>query len=304
MVSLSSATTAFLYLSATLLPLAAASAEPIPHGLLHKRVTYEGCYSSSAPLKFDNTFTYQSSGHCIPACTDAGAKVAATTNGGDCWCGAEYPSLASKVDLSKCDTPCQGFDTEFCGGDGFWTVYPALNGATVDNYGGSASSSAPASASSSSPASTQSPSSTTTAPPTVITSEVAGGQTVLVTVSAPSATSASPAESNSGGGGSNTAGIAAGVVVGVVAVAAIAAGLYFFIRHKKRKDAEEDFKQRTQVSDFMRGANERKPPGTGYSNMSDQRLDPEAGRRNSVGSLADNQDYSRRILRVANPDSS
>jgi cell wall integrity and stress response component len=53
----------------------------------------------------------------------------------------------------------------------------------------------------------------------------------------------------------------------------------------------------------MRGGNERKPPGTGYSHMSDQRLDPEAGaRRNSVGSLADNQDYSRRILRVSNLD--
>lgn len=87
--------------------------------------------------------------------------------------------------------------------------------------------------------------------------------------------------------------------MGVVALSGIIAGLFFFIRHKKRKEAEEDYKQRTQVSDFMRGANERKPPGTGYSGYSDQRLDPEAGaRRNSVGSLADNQDYSRRILRV------
>lgn len=110
----------------------------------------------------------------------------------------------------------------------------------------------------------------------------------------------SSAESDSGGSSPNVAGIAAGVVVGVVAVAGIAIGLFFFMRHRKRKAAEEEYK-RTQVSDFMRHGGttgEGKPPNTGYSNMSDQRLDPEAGRRNSAGSIADDQDYSRRILRV------
>ena len=99
----------------------------------------------------------------------------------------------------------------------------------------------------------------------------------------------------------NVAGIAAGVVVGVVAVAGIAIGLFFFMRHRKQKAAEEEYK-RNQVSDFMRHggtSGEGKPPNTGYSNMSDQRLDPEAGRRNSAGSIADDQDYSRRILRVS-----
>lgn len=266
---------------------------------LEKRVTYQGCYSSSAPLTFNDTYTYQSSGYCTSQCQGNGQNVAATTNGGDCWCGDEYPALADKVDQDKCSTPCQGYDTEMCGGDGFWSVYPSIDGSSVVNYGGSSSSS-----SLSSSGTTQAPS-TTHAAATVITSAVSGGQTVLVTVAAPAATGSSTSASKSGGGGgSNTAGIAAGVVVGVVAAAAIAAGLFFFIRHKKGKDAESDFKQRTQVADFMRGANERKPPGTSYSGMSDQRLDPEAGRRNSVGSLADNQDYSRRILRVANPDSS
>lgn len=92
------------------------------------------------------------------------------------------------------------------------------------------------------------------------------------------------------------AGIAAGVVVGVVAAAAIAAGIFFFLRRRRQQAAEDEYK-RTQVSDFMRGG-DRKAPNTGYSNMSDQRLDPEAGRRNSVGSIADNEDYSRRVLRV------
>lgn len=111
--------------------------------------------------------------------------------------------------------------------------------------------------------------------------------------------STSSASGGGGGGGPNTTGIAVGVVVGVVALAGLIAGLVFFIKRKKQKEAEEEFRQKNQVSDFMRGGSERKPPGTGYSGLSDQRLDPEAGaRRNSVGSLADNQDYSRRILRV------
>lgn len=133
----------------------------------------------------------------------------------------------------------------------------------------------------------------------MITSQVSSGQTLVVTVTP----TANPEENKgqsaekSGGGGSNTAGIAAGVVVGVVAVAAIAGGLFFWLRHKKRREAEEEYKRHNQVADFMRGGD--KAPGTGYSGMSDQRLDPEAGaHRNSVGSLADNQDYSRRILRV------
>lgn len=86
-----------------------------------------------------------------------------------------------------------------------------------------------------------------------------------------------------------------------MAVAGIAIGLFFFMRHRKQKAAEEEYK-RNQVSDFMRHggtSGEGKPPNTGYSNMSDQRLDPEAGRRNSAGSIADDQDYSRRILRVS-----
>jgi cell wall integrity and stress response component len=87
-------------------------------------------------------------------------------------------------------------------------------------------------------------------------------------------------------------------VVGVLAAASIVAGIFFYLRHRRRKAAEEEYARTNQVSDFVRGG-ERKPPATGYSSMSDSRLDPEANKRNSVGSLADAQDYSRRILRVS-----
>ena len=92
------------------------------------------------------------------------------------------------------------------------------------------------------------------------------------------------------------------MVVGVVALAAIAAGTVLFLRHKRQKAAEEDYSRKNQISDFMRSGhqNDPKPPPTAYSNMSDSRLDPgAAGRRNSIGSIADDQDYSRRILKVS-----
>jgi cell wall integrity and stress response component len=169
--------------------------------------------------------------------------------------------------------------------------------ANVPSYGGSSDG-----GSSSGPSSVTSPTGSTPTGTrthkggkTVITN-ISPGKTVVVT-KAPESAAASTADAKSGGS-TNVAGIAAGVVVGVAAVTGIIAGIFFYLRHRRRQEAEEEYK-RTQVSDFMRGG-ERKPPGTGYSQMSDSRLDPEAGaRRNSHGSIADNQDYSRRILRVS-----
>lgn len=95
---------------------------------------------------------------------------------------------------------------------------------------------------------------------------------------------------------SNTGAIVAGVVVGVVAVAAALGAIFFFIRRKRNREIEEEHRRNAAVNAFM------KPPGSsgGYSVDTDARLDPVmAQRRLSSGSIADNQDYSRRILRVS-----
>lgn len=87
----------------------------------------------------------------------------------------------------------------------------------------------------------------------------------------------------------------AGVVVGVVALLAIAGGLAFWWRKRVNREIEEEHRRNAAVNAFM------KPPGSsgGYSATTDTRLDPVmAQRRLSSGSIADNQDYSRRILRV------
>lgn len=190
------------------------------------------------------------------------------------------------------------------GGDNYWTVYLTGIDDNVANYGGGdSSSSSSTSTASAAPATTPTPTPTLTTPalgrpppgtsiiakPSVVT-EVSPGRTVVVTQT-PSSTL--PSNSNNKSSGTNTVGIAVGVVVGVVLAAALIAGLFFFIRHRRRRAAEEEY-ARNHTTDFG------KPPPTGYSNTSDSRLDPEAGnRRNSVGSIADAGDYSRKILRVS-----
>jgi cell wall integrity and stress response component len=122
--------------------------------------------------------------------------------------------------------------------------------------------------------------------------------TVLVTVSGKpvqsevgSTATITPKES-----GPNKAGIAAGVIVGVIALGAIVGGVVFFIRRKKQKELEDERRRHEAITSFVtRG---EKPPST--FSASDSRLEPSVmfQRRQSDGSIADNQDYSRRILQV------
>ena len=127
---------------------------------------------------------------------------------------------------------------------------------------------------------------TTTASPSVITQ---AGQTIVVT-----ATSSS--KSNSSGGPSKT-GIAVGVVVGVVAICAIVGGLFFFLRARKRKSVEEAYRRNAAINSFVQGGGVK---SASEGSVADSRLDPSlmVQRRMSDGSIADNQDYSRRILKV------
>lgn len=111
--------------------------------------------------------------------------------------------------------------------------------------------------------------------------------------------SSAKASAKPSGGSTNTAGIAAGVVVGAVVAAGLAGGIYFYLRRRHNRELEEKHRRNAAISTFFPG----KPPSSsgGYS-VSDARLDPVmAQRRVSNGSIADNEDYSRRILRVSVP---
>ncbi|KAK5011248.1 hypothetical protein LTR39_004557 [Cryomyces antarcticus] len=264
---------------------------------------YQGCFSSSAPLTDQGSARYQSSGYCQPICAGQNQPVLGLSSA-NCYCGNLLPAAGSKVSDSFCNIPCNGYGTENCGGSNYWSVY--LTGTTnnqIGNYEGSSPGSS--SSSSSALAATQAPSSSsqaaaTTTPPAVVTS-VAPGTTIVLTVPAQGDATTSASPNKGGSGGSNTAGIAAGVVVGVVVLAAIAGAAFYFLRRRKQQEAEKDYRRSLAARDFVSGG---KPPATAESSMNDSRLDPGVMQQNrqSDGSIADNQDYSRRILRVANPD--
>lgn len=68
------------------------------------------------------------------------------------------------------------------------------------------------------------------------------------------------------------------------------------MRNKKRREVEEEYRRNAAVNNFVTGG---KSPVSSGGSFTDTRLDPTlANRRMSDGSIADNQDYSRKILKV------
>ncbi|KAK9354365.1 hypothetical protein V1523DRAFT_408237 [Lipomyces doorenjongii] len=138
--------------------------------------------------------------------------------------------------------------------------------------------------------------------------------------------SAGSSSANSGNSSSShgiSGGGIAGIVIGVIAgLAIIAALVFFFIRHRRHNDDDDDWldyhgakgKSRGLGGDFSNN-NPTAAPAMPHEKLSsnsfnsgrvaivDQRLNPVMmERRLSDGSLSDEQDYSRKILRVVNLD--
>ncbi|OAA54230.1 WSC domain-containing protein [Cordyceps fumosorosea ARSEF 2679] len=240
--------------------------------------TLQGCFSSVGNMtkeKVDTTFL--SSGKCGNACKAKNQPVAAIAPQ-DCYCGFVYPPKDSSIGSGDCNYPCNGFPSEMCGGlKNAYSVYNLGINLAPDNYVDPSSSSSSSSATASSTAAASSSSHSAT--------------------QSPNAETGKPEKSS--GGGPNTAAIAAGVVVGVVVAAGIVGAILFFIRRKRNAEIEEDHRRNANLNAFISGS---KPPSTsGGISITDSRLDPVmAHRRLSDGSIADNQDYSRKILRVTN----
>lgn len=99
---------------------------------------------------------------------------------------------------------------------------------------------------------------------------------------------------------SNAVGIAVGVIVGIVAIAGLAGAGIFLMKRKQRREMEE-YKAQNDVASFVSGGQK---PDLSRPSMwaADQRMAGSNNPRLSNGSIADNQDYSRRILQIRNPD--
>jgi cell wall integrity and stress response component len=90
-------------------------ASAAPDGVALKTLVPVACYSSSDPLQDQGPYTYQSSGYCQKLCVETFNKpVMGLSEGTDCWCGDKLPANSTKVDSSKCNAPCAGFDQEKC----------------------------------------------------------------------------------------------------------------------------------------------------------------------------------------------
>jgi cell wall integrity and stress response component len=121
------------------------------------------------------------------------------------------------------------------------------------------------------------------------------------TTSATSAAESSGGSKNSSGHSTPVVGIVVGIVVGVVVLGGLAGVGFFFLRKKQREEME-DLKRQQDATSFIGG----KSAGSMTTDNSrpqmwapDNRLDGTgAARRFSNGSIADNEDFSRRILQV------
>ncbi len=250
-----------------------------------------------------DSFTYQSYGHCQEKCIPKSGQnpqaVMGLNKGSDCWCGSALPPESDKVDDSQCSTGCTGFGTDNCGGSKTYSVYLTgydnSVGATTGSSSGSFS--GPNSGTSSSSISNPPPSSPTGAASTTVSQSPSvitkAGETIVVTASGQAGATVQP---SGGSGHSSKISIAVGVIVGVIILCALIGGGVFFIRHRKRKAVEEEYRRNQAVNSFVTGD---KPHSKGGS-ISDQRLDPALHhRRQSDGSIADEMDFSRKILQVS-----
>lgn len=197
-----------------------------------------------------------------------------------CYCGWEYPPKADIIKDSDCNFGCPAYGEEACGGftDDGTTYYSVYNIGVKINVPYKASSSS--SSSSSSVADTNSPAATSGS-------------------SQPASSSTSPSDEDKSDGGPSVGGIVGGVVAGVAIVGILGAVAFFIWRRRRNQAIEDEHRRNATVNSFISGA---KPTSSSGVSMTDSRMDPGMShqRRLSDGSIADNQDYSRKILRVTN----
>ncbi|KAL4808750.1 hypothetical protein BDV18DRAFT_133114 [Aspergillus unguis] len=292
-------------------------------------ITY--CASDSTGSGSANFSIYQSNGNCEEHCSGSAFGILLDKN---CWCSDIAPSKDSRVSTSKCDDDCPGFPDDSCGNeaDGYYAYIQ------LGSPSGTASDSSTSSTSTSTSTSTDDSDSTTTTTDdatstsshsSVVETETHGNQVTTVTVDGSSSAATSAAadsasdtqetSSSSGLSGGSIAGIVVGVVGGI---ALVVAAVIFFLA-KKRQQNQDGYQSNgidgrqskgSQMSYANIADNHSHTLSNGSSNVpqrmptfTDNRLNTGAvlypnDRRASDLSLQDNEDYSRPVLRLTNPD--
>ncbi|KAJ2993132.1 hypothetical protein NUW58_g1938 [Xylaria curta] len=286
---------------------------------LVQSLNMEYCASINTGTTPTNSSIWQSNGLCHDFCVNQTFAFAIVQHH-ECWCSNYVPAKADQVDTGKCSDTCPGWKYETCGADDLYG-YIALGLAPSGTAGGSPTSST------STDANTKTTGTTTTAPTTSIKTITAGGTVSLETVTViptPGFESGGNTSSSQGLG----AGATAGIVIGVLAVVAIIAGIAaFFCLQRRRRQREEQLVSRphshlsgsvgvmstptTAMASVWDGENTSTGRRSSRLMPHDPRMDPfatniysrfENKSRESINTLQDNQDYSRKVLRTTNPD--
>ncbi|RHZ59615.1 hypothetical protein CDV55_101548 [Aspergillus turcosus] len=292
-------------------------------------ITY--CSSVNTGSSFSaNTSIYQSNGLCTDTCKADYAF--AILQGEQCWCSNIAPNKATNTDTSDCAVGCPGYPPDSCG-DASKGLYAYIQMPLHNPSGTAAASSTGTTESTSDTSKTETTDSktTTTAPSTTqntLSIKTIAGQVTTITVSdtnpAATTTSSSSADSQHGGSGVSGGTIAGAVVGAVGGLAAIVAIIFFVLASKRRSRAQSpdpsvsnvllDGRQSkgSQMSFakgmFSDGHSHTLSAGSSITpqrmpTFTDNRLKTDAVlRRDSDVSLQDNEDYSRPVLRLTNPD--
>ncbi|KAI0406911.1 hypothetical protein F4802DRAFT_81128 [Xylaria palmicola] len=299
----------------------------IPGFQLVQSLSMEYCASINTGSTSTYSSIYQSNGLCHDYCLGKSFAFAILQHH-NCWCSNYVPAKSEQVDTDECSDTCPGWPQDTCGADGLYG-YIALGVAPSGTTGGSTSTSTDTNTKTTSTSTEDNAS--TTEPPNPTTSVktiTAGGTISLETVTVTPTPAAGAASGSSTSSHGLSAGATAGIAIGVIALAAIAAAIavFFYFQHKKRQ-REEELASRphshlsgsagmmstptTAMASVWDGEN----TSTGRRNSRlmphDPRMDPfatniysrfENKSRESINTLQDNQDYSRKVLRTTNPD--
>ena len=292
------------------------------------------CYAIDSSFTSLGSYTYQSVGYCTDSCKAAGYSYGATTNGDSCLCSNSLPSTSS-ASASSCSEKCSGYPTDNCGAANYMYFFSTgLAGTTGTTTGPATTATTGATT-----RQTLAPTSTQPTVIYITTQGPQQQATTIIKTVTPSAVSVSGSAratgtgassssqqgSSSGGGGGISGGAIAGIIIGVIFLLAIGGAVaYFFWRRRHDDDDDSESgrafaeKARTggggaAAAGALGAAGATRPGGKGAAGVTmdsselrppplfDQRLDlGMVGRRNSSESLADNYDYSRKILRVVN----
>ncbi|KAK2616831.1 Cell wall integrity and stress response component 4 [Conoideocrella luteorostrata] len=295
------------------------------------------CASFNTASSDRNVSMYQTNGLCHDFCAPGGFAYAITQSN-SCWCSSFTPDGSTQVSTSRCNSNCPGYPQEKCGGPGLY-AYIVLDGALPSGTKGGSTppSSVPSSIpSTTSQAETETETTATTTktktpkPATTSIETVTADGTVKTVTIIPTVTGHASGDNQgitvqeSGLKTGAIVGIVVGVVGGVLALAAFIMFCYF---RRKKQQQQEDYQDDPSIrgsSSGMMGSGRaemsRAPgsPGSTGNRSSTLPVDPRMnpfqqslyarnGSRESIGTLRDDHDYSRRIqqpkvLRATNPD--